>query len=388
MKSSDRGCIVFVSPGPDIAAPTSGHGARLHHLSKGLADTWTVIALVPEGTTTESIGWIDDVYAFDQWSAPFLTDLNPSFIRALWRAFDDHEIDIVHLSQGVCGARAITTVRRSDARVVYTAQNVEAELAQDFVNPELPAHKRILGPRLIPLIERATVACADLITTVSENDRESFIARYGIDRNRIEAIPTGTQSIDQEELESPRTVRERLGIDPSVPLAVFHGSYAHPPNEEAVRLIAEEITPKLRERGLEIQFLLVGKGIPEVGGENVMVAGFVDDLLSVLNAADFAVVPLRHGGGTKTKMFDYISLGLPVVTTCKGAEGIELVDGDHGIITEDVDEQFLSAVAELAQSETTRQQLGEQMKTLAETLTWSRSVDRLDRFYRENLSSE
>lgn len=57
-------------------------------------------------------------------------------------------------------------------------QNVEADHAQDFVAPDLPVYKRVLGPRLIPGIERVTVWCADGVITVSESDRDRLIARY------------------------------------------------------------------------------------------------------------------------------------------------------------------------------------------------------------------
>mgnify|MGYP007124905668 CR=1 FL=1 len=45
---------------------------------------------------------------------------------------------------------------------------------------------------------------------------------------------------------------------------------------------ARTIFKKSRSRIGEVQFLLVGKGVPEMGGENVVVAGFVEDLFSVL----------------------------------------------------------------------------------------------------------
>jgi len=55
------------------------------------------------------------------------------------------------------------------------------------------------------------------------------------------------------------------------------------------------------------------------GGEDVNSAGFVDDLFSTLNAADFAVAPILYGGGTKTKVYDYLSLGLPLVSMKKAS---------------------------------------------------------------------
>lgn len=312
---------------------------------------------------------------------PFLLDLNPSFLSALTTILRAEDVDVIHTSHGVCAAAVLARVLSPATTVTYAAQNVEAEHARDFVDPELPVYKRLLGPRLIPLIERATVRCADLVTTVSEKDREAFVDRYGVSPDRIETIPTGAQSISASELESPAIVRERLGLDSDRPVAVFHGSYAHPPNEEAVTLIVDEIAPALRDRGVDIQFLLLGKEVPAVDSDDIVVPGFVEDLHSVLHAADLAVVPIRHGGGTKTKMFDYISVALPIVTTTKGAEGIDLIDGEHAYITADVDETFLECIARLAAEPELQAELETALRSLADRLTWDRSVERIAAFY-------
>lgn len=370
--------VLFVSPGPSLANPASGEGTRLQQLSRGLDDRgWDVLALVPESSAT-SPDWVRRTYTYEQWSLPFLLDLNPSFVCALARVLRAESVDVIHTSNGVCTASVLTRLTSPETTVSYASQNVEADHARDFVDPELPVYKRVLGPRLIPWIERATIACADLMTTVSEKDRETFIEWYGVAPERITAIPTGTQEVDESSLEPPDVVRERLGLESGVPVAVFHGSYAHPPNEEAFELLAEEIAPTFVG---EVQFLLVGKGVPELGGENVVVAGFVEDLFSVLHAADFAVVPILHGGGTKTKLYDYISLGLPIVTTEKGVEGVDLEDGVHALVTDGAGEEFTEAVAELAESETRWAELRENLVDLSEALSWSRSVERLARFY-------
>jgi len=381
MTTEGSGRVLFVSPGPSIADPESGEGARLHNLSRHLAEEWDVYTLVPEAVADETPSWVRRQYTYSQWSMPFLTDLNPSFLRSVRHAISDASIDVVHVSTGVCASRLVAVVG-GDVAVVYAAQNVEADHAQDFVDPDLPAYKRLFGPRLIPLIERASVGCAAGITTVSEKDRGRFVERYGVDPGRIRAVPTGTESIDSDSLEDPTVVRDRYGLGDG-PVAVFHGYYEHPPNREAAELIDERIAPALRERGVDVEFLLVGKGAPDVSSPNVHAVGFVDDLYSVLGAADLAVVPILHGGGTKTKVYDYVSLGLPIVATKKGLEGIDLEDGRHALVTAGVDEAFVEAVEEVVVDEDLSSELTENLRRLAEEWSWDRSADRLEAFYRE-----
>jgi glycosyltransferase involved in cell wall biosynthesis len=379
-ESSERGTILFVSPGPELVTPASGEGTRLKHLSQELADEWDILALVPESAAAESPPWVRQQYTYAQWSLPFLTDLNPSFVRALGRILQQEDVDVVHLSRGVCAAQVLSNVLRSETIINHASQNVEAEHATDFVDPDLPIHKRLLGPRLIPAIERMAVRCAGSVTTVSEADRESLIERYEVDPDRIRAIPTGTTIVDDAQLENPEVMRERHGIDSDI-VAVFHGSYAHPPNEEAVELLAERVAPAVRERGVDVEFLLVGKGMPEVQDPNITSAGFVEDLFSTLNAADFAVVPILHGGGTKTKVYDYLSLGLPLVSTKKGVEGIDVEDGVHGIMTTGVNEKFVDAVNQMALDEEVRQEAGTKVRKFGRERTWERSGGQLTGFF-------
>jgi len=379
-ESSERGTILFVSPGPELVTPASGEGTRLKHLSQELADEWDILALVPESAAAESPPWVRQQYTYAQWSLPFLTDLNPSFVRALGRILQQEDVDVVHLSRGVCAAQVLSNVLRSETIINHASQNVEAEHATDFVDPDLPIHKRLLGPRLIPAIERMAVRCAGSVTTVSEADRESLIERYEVDPDRIRAIPTGTTIVDDAQLENPEVMRERHGIDSDI-VAVFHGSYAHPPNEEAVELLAERVAPAVRERGVDVEFLLVGKGMPEVQDPNITSAGFVEDLFSTLNAADFAVVPILHGGGTKTKVYDYLSLGLPLVSTKKGVEGIDVEDGVHGIMTTGVNKKFVDAVNQMALDEEVRQEAGTKVRKFGRERTWERSGGQLTGFF-------
>ena len=48
-----------------------------------------------------------------------------------------------------------------------------------------------------------------------------------------------------------------------------------------------------------------------------------------------AVVPLLHGAGVKRKVIQSMMAGTPVVTTPVGAEGLDLVQGEHALIAAD-----------------------------------------------------
>lgn len=376
--SEGPGSILFVSAGPNIAKPESGEGSRLHQLSRRLTESWEVFTLVPHSERDPKPDWVAEQYTYRQWPFPYLTDLNPCFVRSMHRVLSKERIDVIHGSKGVCSGTLVT--RGRDTTRVYAAQNVEADHVRDFVNPDLPVYKRLLAPTLVPFVERLTVSCADAVTTVSEKDRNRFIDEYDVSPDRIQSIPTGTETVDDSSLEAPAAVRDRYDLGDGF-VAVFHGYYSHYPNREAAKLLDEWVAPATREAGLDIEFLLVGKDPPATTSPNVTAAGFVDDLYSVLRAADIAVVPIRHGGGTKTKVYDYVTLGIPIVTTEKGIEGIDLEPGMHALVTDDVDGAFVDGIQRLLMDREDAREMSEHLHSLADEWDWDRSAARLTEFY-------
>lgn len=131
---------------------------------------------------------------------------------------------------------------------------------------------------------------------------------------------------------------------------VFVGGYQHTPNVDAVKYFAAEIMPIIRSRLPGVRFHIVGsKTPPEVlalAASDVIVHGFVEDINSLLNQMRVSVVPLRFGAGIKGKIGTAMAVGLPVVSTRIGAEGMLLTDGVH-ILVADGARDFAEAAVRL-----------------------------------------
>ena len=67
----------------------------------------------------------------------------------------------------------------------------------------------------------------------------------------------------------------------------------------------------------------------------VEVAGWVEDIDPLFDAAMAMVAPLNYGAGLKGKVTQALAAGLPVVTTPIGAEGLDAVDGEQLLIGTD-----------------------------------------------------
>lgn len=190
------------------------------------------------------------------------------------------------------------------------------------------------------------------VTVVSEPERllgkEVFRAPFP-----VQVVPNGT---DFAWYQQPVPEVRR---DPN--LVVYCGAVTFANNREAVAFFLADIFPLVRRARPETMFVVTGKSegsdlssLPN--RELASFIGYVPDIRSVLREAAVEVVPLRSGGGTRLKILEALASGLPVVSTKKGAEGLDLVAGRHFLVADSADE-FAEAVLTLLGDSELRQQL-------------------------------
>ncbi len=220
-------------------------------------------------------------------------------------------------------------------KIVYHAHNVEYLLRQERNSRFVTALTR--------WAERHILTTCDLSFAVSEEDRQRFSSLYGI---LPELLPNGVDcSANRMTPDGIDTVRERYGItDESI---LFMGLYAYPPNTEAVRFLVEQVMPALHQQRPNVRLVVTGGG-PTCSPPWLISPGVLPrrDLDAVLCACRIGVAPIFRGSGTRLKILEYMAAGLPVVTTRKGAEGLNL-EGDKHVLYAETDAEFQGALLRL-----------------------------------------
>ncbi len=69
--------------------------------------------------------------------------------------------------------------------------------------------------------------------------------------------------------------------------------------------------------------------------DGISVSGLVEDIRPFYQNARVVIAPLRAGGGTRLKILEAMSFGRAVVSTRLGAEGLNVVDGEHLLIADE-----------------------------------------------------
>ena len=134
------------------------------------------------------------------------------------------------------------------------------------------------------------------------------------------------------------------------PKLLFIGNFDYVPNLDAALRLAEWIFPIIQQSEPEAELHLVGGGRKiqqHSRNPGICVHGYVADLTALYDSATVALIPLRAGGGSRLKILEAFAHGLPVVTTSKGCEGLEVCDGEQLLIAES-DADLAAAALRLA----------------------------------------
>jgi glycosyltransferase involved in cell wall biosynthesis len=297
-------------------------------------------------------------------------DFNTEFVSLLSALVRKGDFDIIQISSpsGAVAAKIAKTLLNRRTCLVYDAHNFESEFVKETSRRDRNHSllERIIVSGLIRVLNHlACHFCFDFLICVSGRDRDLFIDRLRLDPKRVFMVPIGTHIIDLPTEEAKSRARQKFGIGKDRIVIVFHGLYTHPPNKEAFDLIVKSLAPRFADVDGRVLFVLGGTDSPSYSKENVLFCGFIENLFEFLSLADIAVVPLRHGGGVKVKVLDYLGMGIPIISTKKGVEGIDVIDGENALVVDGVEGDLIDRIQFLVHNQDERARLGRNARELA-----------------------
>jgi glycosyltransferase involved in cell wall biosynthesis len=173
--------------------------------------------------------------------------------------------------------------------------------------------------------ERAAIRRARLTFVSGEGDpgylrRTMGVRNIEIIRNSVAPVPEGP-----------------LATEPNV---LFLGTYNYRPNVVGAEHLVREVRPHLVRLRPEAHIVIAGTN-PEAipchaeHPEGVEFTGFVPDLDALYHRTRVVCCTVLAGGGTRIKVLEAASRGIPVVSTTVGAEGIPLEEGSEILLRDD-----------------------------------------------------
>ena len=168
---------------------------------------------------------------------------------------------------------------------------------------------------------------------------------------------------------------------------IFVAGFAHPPNIDAACWFVGQVWPALVSRFVDARLFLIGSkpsdDVLKLASDTVTVTGFVPeaDLVAHYRTARIAVVPLRFGAGVKLKVVEAMQLGVPLVTTPVGSQGLDGLEEIAPVI--DQPEDLAEAISLLLEDDTRWMR---QMKAQSEFVRARFSLDVLTASIRQSFA--
>ena len=262
---------------------------------------------------------------------------------------------------------AVLAPDRIDVPSVIFTHNVEAEIFRRHIDVAWNPVLRKLWQsqtRKMEKFEGCTLARFDAVVAVADRDARAFTDHYGIGGARV--ISTG---VDLEFFRYRPPAREGC--------ALFLGSMDWLANIDAMNWLMDEIWPLISASKPDARMKIVGRNPPDAlvkrarsRSLNWEFTGFVEDVRDHVEDVAAFIIPLRVGGGTRIKVYEAIAMGMPVVSTSIGVEGLPLSENEHYLCADDAESFAKQTLDVMADGE-----LGRELSATANA------------FVRENFSS-
>ena len=243
----------------------------------------------------------------------------------------------------------------SDELIGNLAKRVDA--VKPFVNASREA-------KFLAAYEERMWSLFPLISVVSEEDKQELESRCPspkTDNLRTLVVKNG---VNTEEIQPVNNQQARK--------ILFMGTMSYFPNIDGVFFFVDKIFSLVKQQEPKIDFCIAGREPPaeiltlENQNLGIEIIANPPDMRKVATQCQMTVVPLRIGGGTRIKILHSMAMGLPVISSSLGCEGLEVVDGEH-LLIRDNPEDFAAAVLEVANNRPLREKLRYNGRKLVES---------------------
>ena len=185
----------------------------------------------------------------------------------------------------------------------------------------------------IRVLESALLHAADVCVWVSEKEKTRAIELYGMDPEKTRVIASFHESPHNGTI---ACFGERRA-------AVCLAGSAHPHNKRAIEFGVKRLWPEIFACTPEAELHVFGSGTEQVVIQprrqdscwsRIRVVGSVESFIGSMSEYRVHLVPTVSGVGVKTKVFDSLVAGTPVVATPAALEGTELEPCDAVFVSD------------------------------------------------------
>lgn len=182
--------------------------------------------------------------------------------------------------------------------------------------------------------EKRTHRIANHSFFIQESDRAYAVENFKLNPAACTVITYGFEYADipsaAERVAARKTICANHQISETDSILLFNGTLGYKPNLDALESILTKINPiLLGHTNFKYKIIICGNKLPaafnglvDYKDNNIIYAGFVDDINLYFKAADIFINPVIDGGGIKTKLVEALGYNCSVISTESGAIGV------------------------------------------------------------------
>jgi glycosyltransferase involved in cell wall biosynthesis len=354
----------------------NGSKLRIYNLLRGLAQhhTVTLLSFVDQSDISPDLTELRSLCS-DVYTVPW-REFNPQSSRARWgflslkpRSVIDtfsremaqkitqlcstHDYDLVIASELAMAAyrpyfrRLPALFEELELGVSYGESHHSSDFKKRFRRTFTWFKLRMYLSQLLDSFQACSV--------VSEPEKRLLVHNFSRYRGIVQVVPNCVH-VNGYESHQSAPVSNQL---------IFSGSFRYQANYQAMLWFVGEVFPKVLERIPDAHLIITGEhaNLPLPPVTNVTLVGHVPDIHALIASSWVSLAPLLSGGGTRLKILEAMAIGTPVVSTSKGAEGLDATVGEH-LLVADTPHEFADEVVKILRSRDLRDQVAAKARQL------------------------
>lgn len=302
-------------------------------------------------------------------------------------------IDFIYERYSLYGVAGLIMAKRVKAPFIL---NYESPIVYEMTN-----FGKIWFPGIALKIENKLLFHADAVV-VQTNILKQYLLSRGVDRGKVFAIPNGVNAekfdpslCDRNMIRDKYALRDKVVIGLSGNFRPWHG----------VDVLAEAALLATKERK-DLHIFLVGHGQRDIRDylrnfirdnnmeSHITITGNIpyDEIPLYISAMDITVAPFvkqtisesEFFYGTSLKIFEYMAMEKPIITSRIGEIPLFIRDGENGVLTEPGNPvELKDKILMLVGNEELRNLLGKNARTIAMKYTWEKKAEKTIDVYKQ-----
>lgn len=254
--------------------------------------------------------------------------LNRAVSNAIAIALEHEHFDLIHAETFY----VMPNIPKNNIPKILVEQTIEYQVYQHYTKSVKYLPLKILmswDVQKIRFWEERFWQKASLVVAMSQTDKE--IMQKLVKGLRVSLVPNG---VDTDFFRQKKHLQYKKSKT-----VLFVGNFKWLQNREAVSMLVKDIWPKIISKLPDVKLWIVGKfpikETVDFASPSITVSDDIDDIRKAYLDSDVLLAPIYGPGGTRYKILESMATGLPVVTTQRGCEGLDVLHGKHVLIGED-----------------------------------------------------